>query len=114
MINKNRSSIGVSALIGLCLSLLLIETIPADSLTKTRMIGIERRVNEYYQKNKKLPQSLKELPIPDGKYDTTINDGWNREIIYAVNDNKIKLISYGKTGESGSPDTIKHEFVIGD
>ena len=103
----------LGALIALCiLSLLLIESIPADLLTKTRMAVIERRINEYYQKNKKLPQSLKELPVPNDTYDNSINDGWNREIIYSIENNKVKLVSHGKTGKADSTDIIKHEFVI--
>ncbi|HSY43112.1 MAG TPA: type II secretion system protein GspG [Candidatus Acidoferrum sp.] len=76
-------------------------TATQQEMTTTAMVVDEERIFSYIREHRNLPQSLSELPQPDGKIDGTI-DGWGRPITYKVEENDIvTLVSFGADGKPG-------------
>jgi len=75
--------------------------IPPEDLTRSHMISISVRIREYLKTHKKLPDDLSQLPKREG-YGNSTKDGWGNEIKYhIVNDETVKLTSFGKDGKPG-------------
>jgi hypothetical protein len=91
---------------------LMIDRIPPDSLTKTRMGLLELRIQKYSEEHHCLPASLSDLQKREG-YDNSPDDGWGREIIYTAKpDGSVTLSSPGKSGKPGSKDSIAMAFTV--
>lgn len=61
------------------------------------------RINIYTQENNKIPETLNMLTKREN-YINKITDGWDKELLYTINDNVISLTSYGKDGINGGKD----------
>jgi hypothetical protein len=85
----------------LLLSRNTIGTIPPRDLTVTRMDVIEIRLRSYWKANGRLPASLSDLPILEGRDNSTI-DGWGMPIKYsATGTTTVILLSLGAGGAAG-------------
>jgi hypothetical protein len=79
----------------------LIGTIPPRDLTVTRIGVTEVRIRSYWKAHGQLPASLSDLPILEGRDNSTI-DGWGRPIKYDVAGTAIvTLSSLGADGTAG-------------
>ena len=61
------------------------------------------RIDIYAKQNNKIPETLIVLPKRDN-HENRIVDGWNRKLIYKVDDTAISLTSLGKDGIIGGKD----------
>lgn len=71
-----------------------------DSATSTTMHVIQRRTLHYAKQHNKLPQSVDELPILEGFYNTN-TDYWGNKILIQIDGTTVTLISYGKDAKPG-------------
>ena len=72
-----------------------------DTMTRTRMWVVKRRILAYAHQNNRLPASLAEIPVMPG-YDNSIEDGWGRALHYEVSGNgTVTLSSLGRDGLPG-------------
>jgi len=70
-------------------------------MTETAIGETFYRVYLYGQMHHKIPHSLDVLPVRDG-YANQTTDGWNRELILEIKDDKIMTLkSYGQDGKPG-------------
>lgn len=84
-------------LVALC----FVDRIPPRAMTAMRMQVLKRRVLQYAQSHGELPKSLATLPPMEG-YDSSVMDGWKREIIFEVSDSGVvSFRSLGRDGVSG-------------
>lgn len=80
------------------------ETIPPRDLTVMRIGVTEIRIRSYWKAIGHLPESLSELPILEGRDNSTI-DGWGRQIKYDVTGTTtVTLSSLGADGTAGGTD----------
>lgn len=75
------------------------DRIPPRAMTATRMHGLKRRVLQYAQAHGHLPASLAALPPMEG-YDSSVRDGWNRDIIFEVS--ASGLVSFRSLGRDAA------------
>ena len=79
----------------------LIGMIPPRDLTITRIDVTQIRIRSYWKANGQLPASLSDLPILEGRDNSTI-DGWGRPIKYNVTGTTtVSLSSLGAGGTAG-------------
>jgi hypothetical protein len=71
-----------------------------DSATSTTMHVIQRRILHYAIQYNKLPQSVDELPMLEGFYNTN-TDYWGNKILIQIDGTTVTLISYGKDARPG-------------
>lgn len=94
----------------------LINVIPATNLTRTRMVGIERRIRLFVEREQRLPVSLEELPQSVNS-ENSIEDGWGERILYEHGaESAVALRSFGKDkrkGGTGEATDIEHSFSVG-
>lgn len=99
-----RRSILLFALVGLgtaAVSLVIVDVIPKQTLTRTAMTETTARIAMYYQRNKRLPPDLRVLPVLEGHINRT-TDAWNRSLLYMiVSENTFTLSSLGEDGLPG-------------
>lgn len=92
-------------------------TTTPEAETTSAMIVNELRIFEYIRGHGTFPKSLSELPVTDGKGDST-EDGWGRPIKYTVETNGLvtllSLGSDGKPGGSGQEADIVESFQTKD
>ena len=88
--------------------LLSTETISDEDRTITVLSSTKYRISLFYEKNKRCPKSLTELPIRIG-YNNSFFDGSNNRIFYSVNKDVITLIGKVSSDESNSS-TMKIVF----
>ena len=95
----------------------IVERIPPGALTETRMHVLKRRVLQYAQAHGQLPASLAVLPPMKG-YDSSVQDGWKRDIIFEVSASGVVLFcSLGRdaaVGGSGDDADIIRSFPAHD
>lgn len=83
------------------LAVSFVDRIHPCALTATRMEVLKRRVLHYAQSHGKLPSSLAALPKMAG-YDSSIGDGWKRDIIFEVSASSVvSFRSFGRDGVAG-------------
>jgi hypothetical protein len=76
-------------------------SIDPEEMTQTAITETSVRIGLYYQRNKKLPARLVDLPARTG-YINRITDGWDRELSYAIEgNNRFSLTSLGRDGKTG-------------
>lgn len=91
----------VVVLLVLAAAFLLIDTIPARSLTASRMNGTMGRVLAYAREHDKLPETLAVLPATDG-FRHLSEDAWNRQLDYSFDAaGVVTFRSLGADGRSG-------------
>ena len=78
----------------------LIGAITPRDLTVTRIGVTEARIRCYLKANGQLPANLSDLPIQEGRDNSTI-DGWGRPIKYDVAGTTVTLSSLGADGTAG-------------
>lgn len=79
----------------------LAETVPPHDLTITRLSVTEMRIRTYWKIHGYLPASLADLPILEGRDNTTI-DGWGKAIKYIIiGTSVITLSSSGPEAAAG-------------
>lgn len=67
------------------------ETVPPNAVTRTRMMGIERRIREFAVWQHRLPTNLAEIP-PRSGFDNELTDGWGEPISYSLNSNGVVVL----------------------
>jgi Type II secretion system (T2SS), protein G len=83
---------------------LIVETIPPRDLTVMRIGVTEIRIRSYWKANGQLPASLSDLPILEGR-DNSTTDGWGRPIKYDVTGTTTAtLSSMSADGTAGGTD----------
>jgi hypothetical protein len=82
-------SVGCSALV-----------ITPVEMTNTAIGETLARIDIYAKQNHEVPRTLTTLPKRD-HHINRITDGWNRQLIYTVENNVITLTSLGKDGVIG-------------
>lgn len=93
------------------------DRIPPVLYTKTVM-GVlkDRQIPAFVGRFNRLPNSLQELPPLPEQYNSSLKDGWGRNIIYKkYDDGTVELVSYGKDGipgGTGSNEDIVFKFKI--
>jgi len=90
--------------------------IPPKGLTMTNMIGIKRRMLLYVRRHRQMPQSLEQLPILNGYYNST-EDEWGNPIQYSITNGVVALKSFGadgKPGGTGDAEDIIESFRVED
>jgi hypothetical protein len=99
---------------------LLIERIPPDAMTRTRIGIVEERLRRYWAKHGALPTDLSELPELRKDRDSSTLDGWGRPIGYEVQrtDNGVRVLLSslgrdGRLGGSGQDADIVAAFEVG-
>jgi hypothetical protein len=75
------------------------------------MIVTETRVRLFWERAKKLPNKLSDLPPLEGK-DNEITDGWNREIEYRAEGSVVILLSRGKNRKSATTNEERHDIIL--
>ena len=95
---------------GTFLSFALVDRIPPGLATRNRLSELERRIQAYAAKKKRLPADLSDLPIrPD--YDDRVVDGWDKPVLYLPQkDGSVILSSAGPTG-LGHPRSFRFSIV---
>ncbi|MGE0267387.1 MAG: type II secretion system protein GspG [Candidatus Omnitrophota bacterium] len=89
--------LGISVLV----AIFFIHPIPPEATTVTIIRVLTKRVLQYAQTNNKPPNSLDLLPELHGTLNST-KDGWNREILFYVNDDySVTFKSFGRDGVEG-------------
>jgi len=94
----------------------LVENVPPDALTITRMTVIENRIRDYAAVHQRLPDCLSELPKLPGNRDDSVVDGWGRPIEYEKDGDDVMLRSLGKDGRRGGDNQdadLKATFTVG-
>jgi len=87
----------VAVSVVLCLDL----RIPKRAITPSAMGETSVRIGMYYQRNKRMPPDLSELPARDG-YANRTTDAWGRPLIYTTGpDDTFTLSSLGGDGAPG-------------
>jgi hypothetical protein len=79
---------------------LFVHSITPQEHTHTAIGETFVRIYLYGNKYHKIPRSFDVLPVRDGYVNRT-TDGWGREIIMKIDNNKITLMSLGKDGVPG-------------
>lgn len=106
----------LSVLLIVLLGIILVIDIPSSQdITLTNMGIIGREVNNYFIKNKKIPENLDFLS--DSKFSEILNDGWNNPIQYKIDKNKkmITLKSLGADntiGGDGKNLDIERDYIL--
>ncbi|MCD4737474.1 MAG: type II secretion system protein GspG [Bacteroidales bacterium] len=95
------SYICIICIVLFALVLLFVDKISPYDLTITRINGVTFRIKNYVTDNGHLPDNLYILPKRE-RYDNSIKDGWDKEIIYNVTKNGVvTLKSFGKDKKPG-------------
>lgn len=82
-------------------SYFLSDRVSDQTVTRTTMWVVKRRILVYAHQNNQLPKSLANIPtLP--RFDNSIKDAWGRSLQYQINENKtITLKSLGQDGLPG-------------
>jgi Type II secretion system (T2SS), protein G len=88
----------------------LVDTVPARSMTHVNMHMMKRRILRYAAANGSLPPSSDQLPRVEG-YANEVVDGWGRPILWQVESDEVTLTSYGRDGVPGG--TGEHADMVG-
>ena len=79
----------------------LVTTVTPHDMSLTAIGETHVRMHLYLREHRECPPSLAELPKRDGYMNRT-TDGWNRPLLYSVDDSGIiTLSSLGRDGVSG-------------
>jgi hypothetical protein len=75
--------------------------IPADSMTATRMYSLKKRAEIYFEKNRKMPQNILDLPnLSDS--DNKNLDAWGRQYqLKKESETEVSFLSLGLDGAQG-------------
>jgi Type II secretion system (T2SS), protein G len=97
-----------------CQSFPLIDVIPAQNLTQTRLVVTFGRIQTFWNQHGKVPRHATELADEKDR-DCSTMDGWGREFIW-VSDGKtrVKVLSLGRDGKlggTGEDADLEVEFV---
>jgi hypothetical protein len=90
--------LAIVAVVVAALAVSFVDRIPPRALTATRMQVLKRRVLQYAHTHGELPSSLAVLPKMEG-YDSSIRDGWKRDIIFEVS--ASSGVSFRSSGRDG-------------
>lgn len=75
-------------------SVSLINRIPNDQLTISRLTATRYRIEEYIRLNNQIPKDLSVL-VKRKNYNNSICDAWGNDFIYIVTDKFVALLSEG-------------------
>lgn len=90
-------------IVSIAITFLISCSIPPAAKTISTISHCALRSELYFRENHKLPPSLAVLPTREG-YSNSIEDGYGRQLIYEVREDRIVFISYGKDGKPGGID----------
>ena len=93
---------GVFLLAASCQSCRIVDTIPPQNLTETRLLVTYNRIQNFWNQHGKVPTKLAELPDVKNR-DCSIKDGWGRELnCDSDGTSKVKVWSFGRDGKPGA------------
>ena len=103
----------VAAVVFVGAALLSFDKISPSERTYTRMVVTEGRIRDYAKTHRTLPAKLSDLPKLEGNRDSSLVDGWGRELVYLPeSERSVTLLSYGSSGQPGAADTLEYFFAV--
>jgi hypothetical protein len=92
---------GVFLLAASCQSCRIVDTIPPQNLTETRLLVTYNRIQNFWNEHGRVPTKPAELPDVKNR-DCSMADGWGRELNWKSDGtSKVKVWSLGRDGKPG-------------
>ena len=78
-----------------------VNVIPPENLTETRLMVTRNRIEQFWEKHQRVPNSPDELPVQKNR-DCSMKDGWGRELKWGYDGkSRVKVWSLGRDGIAG-------------
>lgn len=92
---------GVFLLAASCQTFRIVDTIPPQNMTETRLLVTYDRIEKFWNQHGRVPSKPAELAEVKGR-DCSMKDGWGRELHWdSDGTSKVKMWSLGREGKPG-------------
>lgn len=89
----------------------VVETIPPRDLTVTRIRVTEVRIRDYWKTHGRLPASLLDLPLLEGR-DNATTDGWGQPIKYDVTEPSTVTLSSVSADHADGGTGLNQDIIV--